>query len=157
MALLRAGLYPTSQMKTQVLLEMLLDGVDTETATTLTDGPDGWTILEIICHLRDFELIWQQRMRLVIAENNAPLPSFDHETLAIQNDYKNQDYATVWAERIALRAESQALIESISGDTWDRTGLHPEFGPLALAEIRFQIVLHDIDHLEQIARVLGKV
>ncbi len=156
MGLLQPTLYPASQVKTQILLEMLLEGVDQEIATSRTDGPDGWSTLEILCHLRDFEEIWQLRVQMVLAEENPPLPLFDHARLIIERDYKSQDYATVYAERKALRAESQRMIDAISDEQWSRTGLHPQFGPLTLAEIRFQLMLHDVDHLEQIARVLGK-
>ena len=38
----------------------------------------------------------------------------------------------------------------------DRTGIHPKFGRVTLRQLLATWVAHDMDHLMQISRVLGK-
>ncbi len=107
MPLLTPTLYPTHPAKAQKVLDVLLTGVNQSVATTLRDPDDGeagWTILDIVCHLRDFEQLWQRRVTRVLNEENPRFDPFDPNALVIQNDYANQDFAAVWAERTALRA-----------------------------------------------------
>ena len=49
-----------SMSRTPVILEGLLNGVDQGRATAATDGPDGWSVVEIVCHLREQKGLSQQ-------------------------------------------------------------------------------------------------
>ena len=156
MTMIRPGTFKRNARRTHGILDALLQGVDQTTGTTLRDGADGWNCVEIVCHLRDFELVWQRRVRAIIATEQAPLEVFDHEGDAIRNDYASQSLAAVWAERIQLRRESLALMEGWTDEQWHRVGVHPEAGPVDLLQLGMQMCMHDVDHAEQIARVLGK-
>jgi len=48
--------------KTAALLDGTLAGVTHEQATSLRDGADGWSVLFIVCHLRDYEIAWRERI-----------------------------------------------------------------------------------------------
>ena len=159
MPLLSTTLYPTHPAKSQKVLEVLLDGVDQTTAAALrdpNDGDAGWTTLDVVCHLRDFEQVWQRRLQMALTQDNPPFEPFDPNALVTANDYAGQDFAQVWAERTALRAESIAMLDAITDEQWSRTGLHARFGSLTIIELKFQLPLHDLDHAEQIARILGQ-
>ena len=159
MTMMRPGVFPRKARQTHVLLETLLAGVDQTAATALRDSADGdagWNCVEIVCHLRDFELVWQERARLIIGQDNPPLPVFDHEGMAIEKDYANQRLDATWAERTDLRRASLAMMASWTDEQWQRTGVHPEAGQITLLEMGMQMGFHDVDHAEQIARVLRK-
>lgn len=141
--------------KSQALLAMLLSGVDQTTGTTLRDGADGWNCVEVLCHLRDFEEITLRRIRLMLAGEAPTLPLFDIAGLA--QGYAGQDLATVLAERTALRAESTALLAELPADAWQHTGVHPTLGEMTVHEMGVKLAAHDVDHLEQIARILGRI
>jgi hypothetical protein len=143
--------------KTGAILNALLNGVDQAASTATRDGDDGWTTLKVVCHLRDFELIWQERVGLIVSQEQPQLPGFDVAGLVIRNDYINQNFAEILAERNALRADSLALLARLDEATWERTGIHPVRGEMSVIALGQQLATHDIDHLEQIARVLGKV
>jgi hypothetical protein len=143
--------------KTNAVLNALLNGVDQTASTATRDGDDGWTTLEIVCHLRDFELIWQERVGLIVSQKNPQLPALDVSGLVIHNDYINQNFAEILAERNALRADSLALLATLDAAVWNRTGIHPARGEMSILDLAQQLTTHDVDHLEQISRVLGKV
>jgi uncharacterized damage-inducible protein DinB len=142
--------------KTAAILNAIVNGVDQTAATATRDGDDGWTTLEVLCHLRDYELIWQERVGLTVREENPQLPGFDVAGLVTRNDYINQDFAEILAERNALRADSLALLATFDEATLQRTGVHPSRGVMTLLAQAQQLTNHDVDHIEQIVRILGQ-
>jgi hypothetical protein len=141
--------------KSQALLAMLLDGVDQATGSSLRDGGDGWTCVEVVCHLRDFEEISLRRVRLILEQEQPSLPLFDVPGLAA--GYAGQELATVLAQRTALRAEILALLAGLPEAAWERVGVHPTLGAWTVREMGIKLAAHDVDHLEQIARILGRI
>jgi hypothetical protein len=140
--------------KTTALLERTLADVTQEEATSLTDGPDGWSVLFIACHLLDYEKAWRERVEQLIAEDDPIFSSFDHHALIEQHNYAGQQLRSVADELKALRAGLIARLETLDDDQWLRSGSHPEQGPGTLLEIAVNAGLHDVDHLEQLTRTL---
>ncbi|HRL11897.1 MAG TPA: hypothetical protein PKX07_08455, partial [Aggregatilineales bacterium] len=54
--------------RTVLILGHILQSESRERLTTLTDGPDGWTVGEVICHLRDFDAIFLARAHRIVTE-----------------------------------------------------------------------------------------
>jgi hypothetical protein len=80
------------------ILGFILAGVTAEQATTLrdpSDGQKGWTITEVICHLRDFDEIFFRRARMMVEQANPLLPGYDHNMLVIERNYNSQDFRQV--------------------------------------------------------------
>lgn len=144
----------TLMQKTIATLNNVLADVTPEQAATLRDGADGWTILEVLCHLRDFDGIFQGRVRLMLDQDNPLLTAYDHLALAVENDYNNQDFSQVLAELNQSRADFVALFNSLSAEQWERGGVHPEAGAITLTDSLMQVSHHDSDHIEQITRIL---
>jgi DinB superfamily len=146
----------TQMGKTATILQGMVHGVTAQEARKATDGPDGWAVIEIVCHLRDFDGYFQQRCHLMLNEENPALPAFDHEAIAIDQKYIEQDLQTALAAYLDSRRRFIALVEGLSDEQLARPGVHPESGPITVLEQSFRSILHDIDHTEQIARTLGK-
>lgn len=138
--------------KTAALLDTALAGVTPEQARILRDGIDGWSILVIVCHLRDYEIAWRERVEQMLAYDNPTFISFDHLDLVERHAYTQQDLRAVLADLAARRAGFVERLAGLSDDQWLRTGLHPEQGPGAVLEVAINAGLHDLDHLEQISR-----
>jgi hypothetical protein len=141
--------------KTPALLDALLHDVTQEEAATLRDGPDGWSVLFIACHLRDFEAIYRARIELMLTEEQPTFELTDNDELARRNAYAAQDLRAVLAETRAGRRSLLARLEQLSDEQWLRVGLHPEQGPTTVLDAAINAGLHDVDHAEQILRCLA--
>lgn len=142
---------------TLALLEYILADVSQMTAMTRrdpNDGDKGWTVTEVVCHLRDFDRIFLERARRMVAENEPSLPGYDHERMAIEGRYNEQDLRTVLAELRRSRAEFIAFFQQLDADAWRCADIHPERGRFTLDDALMQVGLHDALHLEQLTRIL---
>lgn len=139
------------------VLEFMLAEVSQQVATTRrdpNDGDRGWTVLEVVCHLRDFDRIFRSRARQMLAESEPRLQGYDHERMAFEFRYNEQDLRTALAELHLSRIETAALFEALQGEQWQRSGIHPERGRFTMDDALLQVGLHDMLHVEQITRIL---
>lgn len=143
-----------SLKKTPIILDYVLKRVNHTAAHTMTDGPEGWSIVQVVCHLRDFEEIFYTRARLMIEQERPALPAFDHLALAVERDYQGQDLRAALREFAERRRQHVALLEGLNESQWWRSGVHAEAGVITVIEQAMQVSLHDVDHTEQIVHVL---
>lgn len=154
MSLMSPARFQRSLVRTPVILQGLLSDVDNERARTATDGPDGWSVLQVVCHLRDFEGFFRGRAELALTQANPRLPAYDHEQIAIDRDYQSQDVREALTTFIDERKRFLRLMQSLNNAQWVRMGLHPELGWISVLDMAMQVALHDVDHIEQITRCL---
>lgn len=127
------------------------------TATTLRDGhdgPQGWTVLEVLCHLRDYDGIFRQRAELMVAQEYPQLAGSDHVALAAERNYNGQDLRQVYAQLTQSRQATITFFRGLTDAQWERAGVHPERGHFTLTDAVVQVGTHDCIHLEQITRIL---
>lgn len=134
----------------------LIKTTDPQVATSARDGDDGWTVLQVMGHLNDFEAIFLERARLTITAENPVLPFPDPDALAIANHYQEQDLMTVLSQWQDRRREYLAFLEARDDADWPRMAQHPTRGPFSLLDQLFLAVWHDTNHLEQITKILGQ-
>jgi uncharacterized damage-inducible protein DinB len=143
------------QMKrTPVILDAILRDVTQKQAQQATDGPDGWSVVEVVCHLRDFEKIFYNRAVQMLEEDQPTLQPFDHEALAVERDYASQNLAMVLKIWRDTRRQFIDLLKGLDADQWSRSGLHPEYDTITVLEQAMQVGTHDVVHIEQIVRAL---
>ncbi len=138
------------------ILEHILKGVPAEKARRLRDGDDGWSIIEILCHLRDFDEIFYNRAQMMLNEDHPQLPAYDHEAMAIDGAYQQEELGGSLAALKASRMRFTEFFKSLSPAQWERGGVHPERDSFSMTDALMQVGLHDLDHLEQITRVLSQ-
>ena len=121
------------------------------------EGGDTWSPFDVIGHLVHAERTnWIPRARMIL-EHGETRAFEDFDRLA---QFADADTATL-AGRLdafaAARAESlRALADMhLTEADLDRRGLHPAFGAVTLRQLLATWVVHDLDHLTQIARVLA--
>ncbi|MCU0499908.1 MAG: DinB family protein [Anaerolineae bacterium] len=135
----------------------VLKDLTPEQAVAYTDGPEGWSVVEVLCHVRDFNEIFLQRAQLMAAHDQPALQAYDHEALVVERDYKSQDFRAVYADLRAKREEAIRFFEALTPEQWERVGIHPEVGPITLMDSMIQVGHHDADHLEQLTRIITQI
>lgn len=145
-----------SLRKDRELLSMLLENVSQEEALSLRDGADGWNAVEILCHLADFESIFFERARSMLAQDNPRFPPVDQLALVETNRYSERELDDVWRRWARERGAFIDWLGGLDDEQLARPGVHPETGDMTILQLAINTVLHDIDHLEQLGRVLGR-
>lgn len=142
--------------KTCAVLQNIVRNLAPGRATSLRDGPHGWNTVEILCHLRDFDTIFRERAALMLQQDNPALPAYDQKALVIERAYAKQNLDTVLAELVASRQKSLEFFEALTEAQWNRPGVHAERGQITLNDIVVQFGMDDLDHIEQITRILSQ-
>ena len=132
----------------------LLVGITQEQARKAKGGDEGWSVVEVLCHLRDAEEFGLQRDILMRDRNNPDILPWDQEKRAVEQNYAAQDMRAALAEFITLRQQRLAVLEGLSPEAWKRTGNHSEIGTIDIFSHILHMVSHDAIHCAQIARQL---
>ena len=113
--------------------------------------PGKWSTKQVICHLADFEPVYVDRMKRVIAENEPTMFSGDPNLFAARLAYDQRDVA-VELDFIALaRKHMGAILRSLKPEDFQRKGIHSEAGPITLEKLLTNITNHIPHHIKFIA------
>ena len=119
-------------------------------------APGKWSVTEILAHLAETEWVIGWRLRSILNSNGTPIQAFDQDAWAQTSNYARQDPKKSVALFRALRAENLALLKSIPKEKWENYGMHAERGKETIAHIFRLIAGHDLNHLGQVAALLGR-
>jgi hypothetical protein len=117
-----------------------------------TPAPGKWSILEILCHMRDMEReAYIERYTRILSEDEPKLPDLNGEALAITRAYRGQRAPEVVRDWVALRRQTLQLLRKAGKAQWARAGVHETAGRLTMEDlIRRHAVGNDEAHLRQI-------
>ena len=142
---------------TPAILHGLLHGCTQEQAVAARGGDEGWSVVEVICHLRDAEERAHQRTCQMRDQANPLLAGYDQEAWARERNYAAADLRQALAGFVAARSAHLAALAALAPEQWQRPGTHSELGPISIASHAAHMASHDAIHCAQIARQLGLV
>jgi DinB superfamily len=142
--------------RTPAVLRALLAGLSDEWALAHY-GPDTFSPYDVVGHLIHGERTdWIPRARWIREKGpSVAFPPFDR--FAQERESKGKTLATLLDEFEALRAQSLADLEALKLDEGmlGLVGRHPTLGAVTTRQLIATWVVHDLDHLAQIARALA--
>jgi hypothetical protein len=142
---------------TPASLSALLSGLP-EAWVRATEGEGTWSPYDVIGHLIHGERTdWIPRARHILAGERRAFAPFDRAAQFTESQGKSlQELLTTFAR---VRRESLAALAemNLSETDLERKGLHPELGEVTLAQLLAAWVVHDLDHVVQVARTMAKV
>jgi uncharacterized damage-inducible protein DinB len=113
--------------------------------------PGKWSTRQVVCHIVDFEPVYADRMKRVIAEN---CPSFfggDPDVFAAHLAYERREIGTELELMAAVRRQMATILRELTADDFQRMGKHSEAGPLSLETLLQRISDHVPHHIRFIA------
>jgi hypothetical protein len=133
----------------------LLSGVSQEQARAARGGDENWSVVEVVCHLRDAEERGLERMRAMRDHEQPLLPGYDQEAWARERNYAADDLQAALAAFLRFREQHIAELAALAPADWERTGQHAEQGRITISAHTLHLVSHDTIHAAQIARHLA--
>jgi hypothetical protein len=137
---------------------LIAEAIATATPEQLTKrpAPGKWAVNEIIAHLAEDEITTYWRYRQIIEHNGATLSSFDQDRWAQWGDYQSWDAQETLAFFRTLREKNLQFLSRLTEAEWQSFAVHAERGKMTVAVLARHMAGHDMNHLLQIRKLLGK-
>jgi hypothetical protein len=114
--------------------------------------PQTWSSLEYACHVRDVFARFDQRMALMLAEDDPLFPNWDQDATADEDGYDEQDPSTVITDLVANAHAIASRLDGIEGEQWDRPGRRSDGSAFTLASLSRYLVHDPIHHVWDVTR-----
>lgn len=138
------------------IINSILTRSSADEVKTYRDSGTGWSVLEVVCHLLDYEGIYFERARMTVEQEMPELPNPNPNELVIEHQYSAQDLQATYQKWVERRNDYLAFLESLDDSAWQRSAKHPVRGVMSVEDQVALTVWHDINHLEQITRILAE-
>ena len=118
---------------------------------------DVWSALEYGCHVRDVFRLYDERLQLMLTDDDPLFANWDQDATAIEQQYDRQS-----PEKVAHELESAAFdlsdrFEMVSGDQWERTGRRSDGAAFTIETFARYFVHDPIHHLHDVAKGFTEV
>ncbi|MFQ5790975.1 MAG: DinB family protein [Acidobacteriota bacterium] len=125
---------------------------------TRNEGPDTWSPFDVVGHLiHGEETDWIERIKTILEHGEAAaFEPFDR--FAMLEKSKGKTFGELLDSFEALRKRNLQTLSDLdlTEEELSRKGIHPALGTVTLEQLIATWVVHDLNHLAQIARVMAK-
>ena len=118
--------------------------------------PGKWSVTQIIAHLAEDELVASWRYRQMLEDPGCALAGFDQDKWAEYGRYDEWSTADALSTFALLRDVNLRMLRRLSPEQWNSHGVHAERGRITVRDLAHHMAGHDLNHLEQIRRILGR-
>jgi len=143
--------------RTPATLTSLLAGLS-EPWIKNNEGPETWSPYDVVGHLIHGERTdWMPRLKIILELGESrPFDPFDR--FAQFEASKGKSLSELLETFATLRRQNLATLKqlNLTEEHFKLKGTHPDFGPVTLGQLLATWVVHDLNHLSQIARVMAK-
>ena len=116
-----------------------------------------WSIVEILAHMADVEVVASWRLRSVIGQDGITIQSFDQDVWAKVFEYSKRDPKMSLETFRTLRENNLAMLRSLPPQAWDNHGMHQERGKETVAHLAKMFAGHDTNHALQIEGIAARL
>ena len=116
--------------------------------------PDKWSILEILGHLADIEIVYAYRLRQMLADEKPVIAPMDQNAWARNLGYMEALAPELVAAYGLNRHQNVKLLKRLTPADLEKTAFHPEYQKnQTVAEIVERMATHGANHLAQIEKL----
>lgn len=106
-----------------------------------------WSIRQVVCHLADSEIVYADRMKRVLVEDNPTLFEADPDRFMPALHCSLRPLPTELDLIEAIRNHMLPILRSCSPQDFQRTGVHSTAGPLKLKNLLERVTAHLPHHI----------
>jgi uncharacterized damage-inducible protein DinB len=140
-----------------IVLSSVLSGMTPEQFDA-APVPGKWSTRQVICHLTDAELLYADRFKRILAEDQPRLMAMDPDVYVAKLAVSERDLSVELDTIDAVRRHMVGILEHMPEADFQRTGIHSADGPLTLQTLLERITRHIPHHARKIVdkrRALG--
>jgi hypothetical protein len=143
--------------RTPATLRAMLSGLP-EAWVMSNEGGDSWSPYDVVGHLVSLECSdWIQRARIILEHGNSrPFDPVDR--FAMFTESKGKSLEQLLDELAELRQANITTLRNmnLTTDDFSRKGVHPALGDVNLGQLLAAWVVHDLNHIHQIAQTMAR-
>jgi hypothetical protein len=109
--------------------------------------PGKWSTREVVCHIADYEPVYADRMKRVIAENEPVISGSSPDAMAARLAYGSRDIEEELALIELARKQMSRILRALKPEDFQRRGIHDKLGPTTLANLVERITGHIPHHV----------
>lgn len=113
----------------------------------LTPIKGAWSIRQVVCHLADSEIVYADRMKRVLAEDNPTLFEADPNLFVPALHCSQRSWSAELNLIEMIRAHMLPILRACNGDDFRRAGVHSLDGPLTLEMLLARVTAHIPHHV----------
>lgn len=113
---------------------------------------DRWSALEYACHVRDVFRLYDQRLRMMLEQDDPHYPNWDQDEAAVSGAYDREDPERVAEEIEAAAAQLANRFDGVRGDQWQRMGNRSDGASFTVESFARYFVHDPIHHLDDVRR-----
>ncbi len=107
-----------------------------------------WSTHEVVCHIAEYEPIYADRMKRVIALNDPELLKGDPGLFAARLAYDRRDVEEELALIELTRKQMARILRGLKPEDFGRRGVHSRDGSVTLEELLHRITGHIPHHVQ---------
>ena len=116
-----------------------------------------WSIIEILGHLSDTEVVYGYRYRLCLGQPGSPIVGYDQARWVKELRHQSRGDAKRLLEKIRVAREGTLeMLRQVPRKNWKRFGVHNERGRESVRRTMELIAGHDLNHLDQIKAIRNR-
>jgi uncharacterized damage-inducible protein DinB len=110
--------------------------------------PGKWSMLEVVCHLSDFEPVYLDRMKAILTQDKPTFFGRDENAFAAKFAYHQRDLAEELSLIESCRQSMTRILRTLPAADFQRLGVHNEAGEMTFESLLRRVTGHLTHHAQ---------